>query len=213
MANASILPEDRYVEPGYIEDCDNYISWGPIVFWQDKVIVVPRNMLTYVNGSVYLLDTTLLKAHLKYQESTQLGIAHDKILQHSAGVMLSGTQYAGFLEIINGYTVTFENGVYTVSVSQNYNNNIMDVNNANYVNVLVQNSAGLQTVQTGASVLKDDEREKLMSIETLTANRVWEYTARTLSVQTGMTQEEHDQLMNSPTSGDIASAVWDKELE
>ena len=202
-----ILDEDRYVEIGYIDDQDDYISWGPVVYWEQKVIVIPRNMLEWLNGSTYQVDMLLLKHHLNFLEASEEGIPHDKILYHETETMLSGVNYARKIMFINNYTVTFENGVYAVNL-YGANHNLMDVLNMNSVSVRAQNSAGLQTIHTGASVLSTEERNKLMSIDTITADEVWGYNGKTIDQQTGLTLEEHQQLMASPTTEDIANKVW-----
>jgi len=206
-----VAEEDRYVEIGYIEDQDDYISYGPIVFWGEKVIVIPRNMLTHVNGWVYELDMHYLKKFINYLESNKMGIAHDKILYHETETVISGVTYARKIMFINGYTVTFENGNYGVNL-YGANHNLMDVLNLNNVSVRAQNSAGLQTVYTGEGVLKQDERDKLMSLMNLTAQDVWKYPDRTITQQTGLRDDEREKLMNRPTAQDIADAVWSKDL-
>lgn len=54
-------------------------------------------------------------------------------------------------EIINGYTVTFEDGLYSVNLIGS-NNNIPDVLNLNQVSVRSANSAGLITINTSGGV-------------------------------------------------------------
>jgi hypothetical protein len=46
--------------------------------------------------------------------------------------------------------VTFENGSYQVKLTGGTNNNLLDVLNPNSVSVIAFNSAGLQSVATGA---------------------------------------------------------------
>ena len=209
------LAADRYIEDGYIQDQDGYFAFGPVIYWETKVIVIPKNLLTWVNGGIYSLDLLLLKGHLNFLEASEMGMAHDKILYHETETMLSGVNYARKLMFINGYTVTFENGVYGVNL-YGANHNLMDVLNLNNVSVRAQNSAGLQTVYTGEGVLKQDERDKLMSIDTLTAGEVWSATNRTLSEEVGLKNDERNKLMAMPTSQEIADksadAVWAKDL-
>ena len=173
MDNNDIYEND-YLEEGYLEDQDEYVTSGPVIYWNEKVIVIPRNMLEHVEGSIYQLDIHTLKKLLTYLEASKMGIAHDKIIYHETETVISNVTYARKIMFINGYTITFENGNYGVNL-YGANHNLMDVLNLNNVSVRAQNSAGLITIYTGDSVLKPDEREKLMNIPTSQdiADAVW----------------------------------------
>jgi hypothetical protein len=64
--------------------------------------------------------------------------------QHNPPLAVGGIELARVIEIINGYTVTFEDGQYSVNLSGS-NSNIADVVNANQVSIRSGNSAGLVT--------------------------------------------------------------------
>jgi hypothetical protein len=61
---------------------------------------------------------------------------------HNQPVTVGGVTLARVIEIINGYTITFENGQYAVNLVGG-NTNIADVTNVNQVSVRSANSAGL----------------------------------------------------------------------
>lgn len=114
------------------------ISVNPIT----KVIYVPQSYLGYLGGSSYTLDTDIFRLDLKSWEDSEEGMMYPDTHNHNTVVSLGGIDYARFIEMINGYTVTFEEGLYSVSLIGS-NNNILDVTNLNSVAVRSNNSAGL----------------------------------------------------------------------
>lgn len=124
------------------------------VDWGTKVITVPKADTTLVSLGPpevrsYSVDTFRLA--LKGLEDDADGMAFPDTHTHNTEITISGVVYARLVEIINGYTVTFEDGQYQVQLS-GANHNLADVINANQVGILVQNSAGLQTVTTGSGL-------------------------------------------------------------
>lgn len=112
------------------------------VDWLTRVITIPQSFLDFIGGSVYQLNTEAFKYAINDIEDSEQGIINPPILNHSTKVLLGGIEYARVLEIINGYTVTFENASYVVNLIGS-NNNILDVTNLNNVQVRSNNSAGL----------------------------------------------------------------------
>jgi hypothetical protein len=110
--------------------------------WSTKVISVPQADLTLVSGSIYELDVDWFRLQLKDIEDSEEGMGFPDTHRHNTAVTLSGVTYARTFEIINGYTVTFENGNYTVQCV-GANHNIADVKNVNSVSLIIGNSAGL----------------------------------------------------------------------
>lgn len=127
--------------------------------WSTKIITIPQSYLTLVSGSVYELDTDQFRLDLKSLEDDEVGIPHLDTHRHNTEVVLGGVTYSRFIEIINGYTITFEDGMYAVNLVGS-NNNIADVANVNQVSIRSQNSAGLITVSSGSG-LSTDEHNRL----------------------------------------------------
>lgn len=113
--------------------------------WATRVISIPQADLTHLGGTSYQLDTDWFRLQLKDLEDSEAGIPMPDTHRHNTQVLLGGISYARIIEIINGYTITFENGSYTVSLVGS-NNNILDVTNLNSVQVASNNSAGLINV-------------------------------------------------------------------
>lgn len=130
-----------------------------------KVISVPLADLTLVSPGIYRLDIEDFRLWLKDWEDSELGMAMPDTHRRNAPVTLSGTTYAQQLEIINGYTVTFENGSYRVRVVGG-NHNIADVMNSNSVSIEIGNSAGLIVVATGSGVTEQDKDDIAAEIMT-----------------------------------------------
>jgi len=130
--------------------------------WGTKVIYVYKadDFMTDLGGNLYEMDTNAFRLALKNAEDDEEGIPHDDTHSHNTQVLLGGVIYARVIEMINGYTITFEDGQYAVNLKGS-NNNIADVTNVNQVSLRVFNSAGLQVVETGITGLTDEEAENL----------------------------------------------------
>jgi len=138
--------------------------------WETQVITIPQADLTYLSPGLYELDVDVLRLALKDIEDGEEGIAFPDTHRHNTEVTLAGVTYARTFEIINGYTVTFQDtgSPYTVKCI-GANHNIGDVKNVNQVSLIVGNSAGLITVASGSglSVEQSDMLEALAKIHGL----------------------------------------------
>jgi hypothetical protein len=123
--------------------------------WSTKVISVPQSYLTSLGGGKYELDMDQFRLDLKALEDDEAGMPYDRTHNHSTTVTLSGVTYARSFEIINGYTVDFEDGTYQV-VCTGANHNLGDVKTVDNVSLLIGNSAGLIQVTSGSGVTPSD---------------------------------------------------------
>ena len=116
--------------------------------WPTRVINVPQDFLTPLGGANYQLDTESFRYAVLGLLDDAVGMAYPDVFNRNAPVTLGGIQYAQTIEIINGYTVTFEEKVtpYKVFLAGS-NNNILDVTNLGTVSVAPNNSAGLITMR------------------------------------------------------------------
>lgn len=116
-----------------------------------KVITVPRADLGLISAGLYELSIESFRLWLKDWEDSEVGMAMPDTHRRNAPVTLAGATYAQTFEVINGYTVTFEDvgSPYTV-VCVGANHNLGDVKTVNQVSLIVGNSAGLIQVATGA---------------------------------------------------------------
>ena len=114
------------------------------VDWGQKEITVYQADLTHLSGDSYELDTEAFKIELRELEASEAGQVHPDILNHNTSVTLDGIDYARIIEIINGYTITFEEKASPYKVFlKGSNNNILTVTNLGTVQVAPNNSAGL----------------------------------------------------------------------
>lgn len=120
--------------------------------WGNKIINVPQSYLTLITGTLYELDTDQFRLDLKALEDDEEGMPFPDTHRHNTEVTVVGVTYARVIEIINGYSVTFENGSYSVRLAGS-NNNIFDVENGilnqNTVQIISQNAAGLIVSEGG----------------------------------------------------------------
>lgn len=141
------------------------------ITWGSKIINVPRADLTLLQGSPELreLDLDWFRLQLKTLEESEAGMPFPDTHRHVTQAVLAGITYARLIEVINGYTVQFEDGQYTVSCT-GANHNLSDVKVANQVSLIVNNSAGLQIVSVGSGLsaeqdTKLDELHKLQALD------------------------------------------------
>ena len=121
--------------------------------WSTKIINIPTSDLTSLGGGIYALNINDFRLILKDLEDDEDGMIFPKTHNHNTEVVLSGVTYSRIVEIINGYTVTFEDGQYAVNIF-GANSNIADVINVNQVSVRTSNSAGL--IVSGSGVTPTD---------------------------------------------------------
>jgi hypothetical protein len=123
-----------------------------------KVISVPQADLTPVSGTLYTLDTDQFRLDVLALLDDEDYIWMPTAYTHNTEVTVAGVTYARTLEFINGYSIEFEDGQYTVRL-EGSNNNIFSVQDGilvqNQVQVIPTNSAGLIVVQGGDNVDTD----------------------------------------------------------
>jgi hypothetical protein len=126
--------------------------------WGTRVITIPQADLTHVSGPLYELDVDDFRLALKDLEDGVEGMPFPDTHSHNTAVTLSGVTYSRTFQVINGYTVTFQDvgSPYTVRCV-GANHNIADVKNVNQVSLIVGNSAGLITVVSGSGVTQQDK--------------------------------------------------------
>jgi hypothetical protein len=129
--------------------------------WGTKVINVPQADLTPLGGVFYELDIDWFRLQLKNLEDSEEGMVMPDTHRHNTEVELSGVIYARFVEVINGYTVQFQDGQYVVTCV-GANHNLADVKTPNQVSLIIGNAAGLIVAETGTSGLTPGESEQLM---------------------------------------------------
>jgi len=118
------------------------------------IIDVPQADLTFIGGNLYELNANDFRNILKDLEDDEDGMHFPPTLRHATESLLSGVTYARQLEIINGYTIDFENtGVPYTVVVVGANHNLADVTNFDGgMSMIIGNSAGLQVVETGSGL-------------------------------------------------------------
>jgi hypothetical protein len=128
-----------------------------------KNIFIPKTYLSSLGGNLYQLDVNQLRIDLKDIEDSQAGIVFDDTHRHNTEVTLAGVTYSRSVEIINGYTVTFEDGQYTV-ICVGANHNLADVKTVNSVSLIIGNAAGLITVTSGSGVTNQDKQDIISGV-------------------------------------------------
>ena len=137
--------------------------------WVNRIINVPQSDLVQTGANEFVLDLDQFRLELKSLEASEEGVAFLDTHQHNPPVAFGGTTQARAIEIINGYTVTFEDGVYAVTLT-NANSNVLDVTNLNSVSVRSQNSAGLVQVSSGTADITQAQTLEIL----LKLSQVWQ---------------------------------------
>jgi hypothetical protein len=115
------------------------------ITWSTRVINIPKADLTLKQTTpieIRELNINDFRLTLKALEDNEDGIAYPNTHVHNTEVLLGGIVYARVIEIINGYTMTFEDGQYAVNLI-GANSNLGDVVNLNQVSIRSANAAGL----------------------------------------------------------------------
>jgi len=115
------------------------------ITWPTGEIYVPKADMTLVQSTPFEireLDINTFRLALKDLEDDEEGQVWIRTHNHNTAVTVRGVTLARVVEIINGYTVTFEDGSYAVNLV-GANSNISDITNLNSVSVRAANSAGL----------------------------------------------------------------------
>lgn len=129
------------------------------VDWPNKIIRVPVDVLTLVSGpggpgSLYELNVDTLHMALRDLEDDAAGIIWDATHTYVGAATLAGVTFAPLFQVVNGYTVLFEDTTidhYTVRCV-GANHNLGDVKILNTVSLIVGNSAGLVQVTSGSGL-------------------------------------------------------------
>jgi len=115
--------------------------------WSTKVISVPKADLTLIQSEpteIRELNINNFHSWLRNEEDSETGIPFLPTHNHIAPISIGELTLARVVEIINGYTVTFEDAQYAVNIKGG-NSNIAENTNVNQVSVRPFNSAGLVT--------------------------------------------------------------------
>lgn len=127
--------------------------------WGTKVINVPKAdtlLLQSTPTEIRQLNLDTFRLRLKDLEDDEEGMTFPTTHNHNTTVNIGGVTLARVVEIINGYTVTFEDGQYAVNLV-GANTNVQDVTNVNQVSIRPSNSAGLQDLSTVLSAAYNNE--------------------------------------------------------
>jgi hypothetical protein len=169
--------------------------------WLTKVISIPKADLTLVSGTFYTFDTDQFRLDLRAIEKTVEGIDNLITHKHNTESIIAGTTYARGLRIINGYTLTFEDGAHSVQL-EGSNNNFWDIGggilNQNQVQVIPTNTAGLIVVTSGSGVTEQDKID--------IANKVWINALRSLT--SGTKDTEIDEIQARVNALPTLDNMW-----
>ncbi|MCK4501297.1 hypothetical protein KAU11_12425, partial [Candidatus Babeliales bacterium] len=87
------------------------IDWSTSVINVNKADMV---LIQSVPSVIYRLDLDVFRLTLKDLEDTSDGMSWLRTHTHNTSVSVGGAVLARVIQIINGYTVTFEDGQYRV---------------------------------------------------------------------------------------------------
>lgn len=172
-----------------------------------NIIYVPKADLTLISGTIYELDTDQFRLDLKAWEASIEGIVFLKTHLHNTEVTVAGTTFARSIEILDPYSIEFEDGQYTIILTGS-NNNIFDVENGileqNQVQIISTNAAGLIVTTSGSGVTEQDKLD--------IADRVWDeaISGHQSAGTAGETIYDASQGTNLtiPTKEEISDQVW-----
>ena len=118
--------------------------------WATYTINIPRTDLLLLQSTpieVRQLDLTTFHEVLRDIEDDAAGMPQPVTHNYSAPTEISGVILAQVMEVLDPYSITFEDGQYAVNVTGG-NSNIADKVNINNVGIRTANSAGLQDLSS-----------------------------------------------------------------
>jgi hypothetical protein len=122
------------------------------VNWPTGVITIPQADLTHLSGANYELNVDWFRLQLKDLEDSEEGAVWPDTHKHATAVSLSGVTYARQIEILDPYTITFQDVGTPYAVNcVGANHNISDKKNVNQVSLIIGNSAGLIMVDSSGA--------------------------------------------------------------
>lgn len=130
-----------------------------------NVIFVPKADLQLVQATpteIRQLDINAFRLELKDIEDEPDGITYTDTHRHVQPISIGGVTLARVVEILEPYTITFEDGNYQVNLV-GANSNIADRTNLNQVGIRSANSAGL----TFSQEIENQSYNGKISIDTL----------------------------------------------
>lgn len=133
--------------------------------WGTKVISIPKADLTLIQltpTEIREMSLNWFRLQLKSLEDDAGGMPFLKTHDHNTEVLLGGLTYARVIEILDPYTITFEDGQYAVNLV-GANSNVGDKVNVNQVSVRSSNSAGM----TSTPLIEHAAFNGSVSIDTL----------------------------------------------
>lgn len=123
------------------------------VDWSTKIITIPKadtTLVTSTPNEIRSLDVTTFWTAIHVIQASSVAMPFLPIMANTPPSVIAGITFARVVQLINGYTITFENGSYGVNIIGG-NSNIKDNTNFNSVSVGSANSAGLIGGSTGTS--------------------------------------------------------------
>lgn len=132
-----------YVLEDYIKE--DYVQSGISINWATSVINIPKDDTVLVQSTpteIRELNLNTFRLRLKDLEDSDSGMSYQKTHNHNTTVLVSGVELARVIEILEPYTITFEDGPWAVNLV-GANSNVADRVNVNQVSVRSSNSAGL----------------------------------------------------------------------
>lgn len=127
--------------------------------WGTKIISVPKSYTSLISLTPFEtreLDIDQFRLDLRALEAEVPGMPNLRTHAHNTEIVLGDVTLARVIAIINGYTITFEDGSYAVNLV-GANSNILDVTNLNTVQIRSTNSAGLIVVDSGGGSCNETE--------------------------------------------------------
>jgi len=178
------------------------------VNWPTKAVLIPQTDCTWVSGTFYTFDTDYFYDQIRALEASLEGLPFQRVMDHNPTYTVAGTEYARKVEVINNYTVEFEETSAPWSVQlEGSNNNLWDIGGG----VLVQN--WVQVIPTNAAGLIVGSGGSAPTVSEITAD------IDANSTQLAAIKERTDNLPDAPadvsdipTAEENADATWYKTL-
>lgn len=189
------------------------------VDWGTRVITVNKADMTLVSTvpyDVYELDLDVFRLALRDLEDNGPGMSYPTTHNHVAPINVGGVFLARVVSIINGYTLTFENGTYAASIVGG-NSNLADVVNLNNVSIRTNNTAGLVETNLAVAILDEPNsievglsmRQAMRLILAATAGKISGADTTTITIRNAVADDKTRIIATVDANGNRSALTYD----
>jgi len=172
-----------------------------------KTVTIPQSDLLFITGTLYELDTNQFRLDLGALLDDEAYIWMDTPIRHNTEVTIVGLVLGRVIEMINSWMVVFSpDAQYSVRFTGS-NNNLFDVEGLvlvqNQVQVIPNNSAGLQTVAVAGGMTTAQAADLQLVLDIMEGDHIEQATSLVINKKDTLTKVLNKKVLGSLLPTDI----------